>query len=300
MSLRGWRRTISVVSAVGLGLAALVYGYHRLAPTRFLVEARLAVLPTRRVLIVEEVIGSSLSSRQSLRFDFIDASTGERLHRTLAPLSVGSRRLALLGGSARQWWGDGDEVILVDVAAGQIVATESDIIDQNPALRGELHRSGQRDRFTVDESGALLVKGGDGLAYAIDASLLARAAQNPAQRRWRVPYEPALPRAVSDSASFTARLAPLTAEPATGLLERSCRTVSQGPCTLRLQGETATIWQLGDDTLDGKSVLAIEARDARLAYVYVANDSTLARFYGGAWLYAVELATGRVAWTRKL
>ena len=60
------------------------------------------------------------------------------------------------------------------------------------------------------------------------------------------------------------------------------------------------IWALGDAELDGKSVLAVEAIDARLAYVYVADDGALSMLLGGVWLYAVELGTGRVAWQKKL
>src|SRR6185369_15384375 len=105
-----------------LGGVAVVYGYRRFAPTRYLLDAKLATLPSgRSVLIVQELIGSSKQNSQSLRFDFLDPASGERLERTNAPLSLGGERLRFLGGGgARQWWGRDGNIVQVDAEQGTV------------------------------------------------------------------------------------------------------------------------------------------------------------------------------------
>ncbi len=253
------------------------------------------------MLVVEEVIGSSLSTRQSLRFDFIDPTNGEQLHRTPAPFSLGSDRLAFLGGGSRQWWGKDEEVALIDVGAGEFVATSADLIGKNLGLRGELHRTNHAQRFAVDQAGSLQVQGGDGRDYAVDATTLsARPVADAPQRPARVAYPRELRRVVSETEHFVTHQAASAAKLPAGELVRACRTTSAGPCTLRLQQDDTVVWALGDAELDGKSALAVEAEDARLAYVYVADDGALSMLLGGVWLYAVELDTGRVVWKKKL
>ena len=159
MSARSWRRRLTVFGVLAAVVVATPYAYHRLASARYLVSARLATLPGGGVLVVEEVVGSSRRNAQSLRFDFIAASTGERLQRTIVPFSIDSEQLEFLGGSARQWWGKGDEVLLLDVATGKVVVDDRDIVAHNPGLRGELHpTSADRYAFGVDEAGALKIQ----------------------------------------------------------------------------------------------------------------------------------------------
>ncbi len=296
------RRRLLTLTAVVLGTLLAVYAYHRLMPARFLVNARLAPSANgSRVLVVQEVIGSSLESRQSLRFDFIDPTSGARLHRTPAPFTLNSDRLRFLGGSVREWWGRDASVALIDVDSGQFVATDADIISKNPALRGELHRPNHGYTFAVDEAGSLRVEGGDGHDYAVDGTtLIASPLPSPARRLVQVPSAPDLRRVVSESEHFTTRQAAANATLPAGELVQACRTTTDGPCTLRLQQDDTIVWALGDAELDGNSVLSLEAEDARLAYVYAANDGVFGMLLGGVFLYAVELDTGRVAWKRKL
>jgi|GEM_PF-6897247 len=89
MSFRSWRRRLVAAVALLLGGAGLVYSYGRFASTRYLIDAKLATLPSgRSVLVVQELIGSSRPNSQTLRFDFLDPASGERLERTNAPVSV--------------------------------------------------------------------------------------------------------------------------------------------------------------------------------------------------------------------
>jgi hypothetical protein len=299
-----WRnrgKKLAIAAGVLFGLCAAYYGYLRFSPTRHIVEARLAKLTNgRSVLVVQELVGSSLRSGQSLRFDILDAQGGGRLHRLLAPLGLSAERLEFLGGKSRQWWGQDEELILLDLDAAKIVADAADVLSQNPILRGELHRTEQREYFFVDGDGALHVKGGDGQRYALDSSTLKAtpvgAAPKPALRIYR---ERRLPHVVSDSENFVTRTAAATPE-RRGDLMLACRTVSAGPCTLRSQLDDEMLWQLGDAELDDKSVIGSETRDAQNVYVYVAWDGVLGRLFGGSWLYAVELTTGRVLWQTKL
>ncbi|HEX2733748.1 MAG TPA: hypothetical protein VHM70_19190 [Polyangiaceae bacterium] len=300
MKARRWGRWLAVVLGAGLGAGLLFYAYQRLIPSRFLVETRIALPATSPVLVILEVIGSSLSTGQSLRFDFIDPSNGERLGRVPAPLSLNADRLKFLGGDERQWWGAAEEVLLLDVASRKIVSSNVDLIARNPVLRSELHRLPGRQRFDVDTDGSLLVVGGDGLTYAIGSSeLMAHAVDKPALRA-APSGPPELTRVVSDAYPFVRVQGPSSTAPPPSNLMFACRTVSSGPCTLRAQGDHGLAWQLGEEDLGGKSVLSLEARDADVAYAYVADDSNLAMFYGGVWLYAVQLTSGRVMWTKKL
>jgi hypothetical protein len=247
MSLRRWRRRLVVAAALLLGATGLVYGYGRFASTRYLIDAKLASLPSgRSILVVQELIGSSSQNSQTLRFDFLDPASGERLERTSVPLSVHGTRLRFLGGEARQWWGQDGEIVQVDAEKGTV------------------------------ELGLLPAD-------------LAKA------RR-----EPELPRLASGSAHFTSHQRPAAPTQPPGELALACYSMTEGPCTLGSRSATEVLWQLGDAELDGNSVLAVEARDAQRAYVYVANDGMLSMLIGGVYLYAVELDTGRIAWKKKL
>lgn len=247
MSFRTWRRRLVVAAALLLGGTALVYGYGRFASTRYLIDAKLASLPSgRSVLVVQELIGSSNPNSQTLRFDFLDPASGEQLERTNAPVSVHGKRLRFLGGEARQWWGMDGEIVLVDAEKG-----------------------------------------------TVELALLP--ADLPKVRR-----EPEVPRLASDSRHFTTQQRAAAPHQPPGDLALACYSMTEGPCTLGSRSATEVLWQLGDAELDGKSVLAVEARDAQRAYVYVANDGFFSMLIGGVWLYAVELDTGRVAWKKKL
>jgi hypothetical protein len=112
--------------------------------------------------------------------------------------------------------------------------------------------------------------------------------------------EAEVPRLASDSEHFTTRQRPATPNPSRGDLALACYSMTKGPCTVGSRSATEVLWQLGDAELDGKSVHAVEARDAQRAYVSVTSDSMLSMLTGGAWVYAIELDSGRVAWMKKL
>ena len=263
-------------------------GYRTFMPARALLEAHLEPGPVP-LLVTEQLVGSSASTRQSLRFELLDARTGARVHRVLPSSSFSDKRSRQLGGGARQWWGYDDHVVLLDLSAGSIAADEGAILSANPALRGELHRTENAALFKVDAQGALLVQGGSGAMYAIDPTTLAATAIE------RLPKP--VPRATSVSAPREIDGVP--ASVANGLV-LVCRTTTAGPCGLHARKNGATSWTLGEAELQGKSVLDVAAQDGATAYVYVADDSTIGRFMGGTWIYAVTLATGAIAWKRKL
>lgn len=247
MSDGSWRRKLGVVALLaGCGVVA-VYGYQRLAPTRELLAARLATLPSgRTVLVVQQLVGSSNAKSQGLRFEFLDPASGERLERADVPVSVHSKKLRFLGGDAQQWWGVDGEVVQVNAEKGTVA------LGLLPANLPELRR------------------------------------------------EPEVPRLASDSKHFTNRRRSATPSPSQGELALACYSMTEGPCTLGSRSATEVLWQLGDAELDGKSVNAVAARDAQRAYVSVTSDSMFSILTGGAWLYAVELDTGHIAWKEKL
>jgi hypothetical protein len=244
MSSWSWRRNLALLGVCGV---VAVYVYPRLAPTRDLIDARLATLPSgRTVLVVQELVGSSGANSQTLCFEFLDPASGERLERANVPISVHSKKLRYLGGDAHQWWGMDGEVVRVDVEKGTVA------LGLRPADLPEVRRESE------------------------------------------------VPRLASDSEHFTTRRRPAALSPSQGDLALACYAVEDGPCTLGSRSATEVSWQLGDAELDGKSVRAVEARNAQRAYVYLASDGVLATLTGGVWLYAVELATGRVVWKKKL
>ena len=247
MSSWSWRRKLGVLAILGVCGVAAVYGYQRFAPTRYLIDAKLATLPSgRTVLVVQELIGSSNPNSQSLRFDFLDPASGERLERVSVPVSVRTKKLRFLGGDARQWWGMDGEIVQVDAEKGTVA------LSLLPTDLPKVRRDSE------------------------------------------------VPRLASDSKHFTTHQRPAAPNQPQGDLARACYSLTEGPCTLGARTATEVLWQLGDAELDGNSVLAVEARDAQRAYAYVANDGVLSMLIGGVWLYAVELDTGRVAWSKKL